>query len=92
MVKTRTAESSSRWHPDRVNDQLQTVLERARSLGFLGPGSVASQYEHAQRFLAGIPPEATVLDLGSGGGLPGLVIATELPATTGVLFLSLIHI
>ncbi len=69
-----------------MNDQLQRVLDRARTLGFLGPGSIASQHEHAQRFLEGVPEDAAILDLGSGGGLPGLVIATERPRTSGVLF------
>ena len=33
--------------------------------------------EHADRFVALVPPSCTVVDLGSGGGLPGLVIAVR---------------
>jgi 16S rRNA (guanine527-N7)-methyltransferase len=56
------------------------VLERARDLGFLGPGPVAFHVEHARAYL---PPLAGVvgaaLDLGAGGGVPGLVLALERP-------------
>src|SRR6478735_807025 len=62
------------------------VLERSRALGFLGPGPVADHLRHAQVFAAALrsaPAPAPVdgvvrvLDLGSGGGLPGLVLATD---------------
>jgi len=54
------------------------VLERARALGFLGPGDIAGHVEHARAFASaadGVP--GRVLDLGSGGGVPGLVLASE---------------
>jgi 16S rRNA (guanine527-N7)-methyltransferase len=35
--------------------------------------------EHGRALLAGLPEAGRVLDLGSGGGLPGLVIATYRP-------------
>jgi len=56
---------------------LLTVLERSRHLGFLGPGPVDEHVVHAERFAVahlGPPPDRAV-DLGSGGGLPGLVLA-----------------
>ncbi|HEY7133947.1 MAG TPA: RsmG family class I SAM-dependent methyltransferase [Acidimicrobiia bacterium] len=59
---------------------LDEVLERARSLGFLGPGPVAGHVRHAlamARFAG--PPVGPVLDLGSGGGIPGLVLARIWP-------------
>jgi 16S rRNA (guanine527-N7)-methyltransferase len=69
---------------------VETVLERSRSLGFLGPGSVRVQVEHALGFAAG--PVGTggasprrVLDLGSGGGAPGLVLAQVWPRAELVL-------
>jgi 16S rRNA (guanine527-N7)-methyltransferase len=44
-------------------------------LGFFGPGAIDPQVEHARRFATGLRPAALVIDLGSGGGLPGLVLA-----------------
>lgn len=59
------------------------ILEEARGLGFLGPGPVEAHVAHALGFVsaaasAGIPvdEDLAVVDLGSGGGVPGLVLAT----------------
>jgi 16S rRNA (guanine527-N7)-methyltransferase len=59
---------------------LLAQLERARSLGFLGPGPAAAHLEHAATFVATLEAvNGRVIDLGSGGGVPGLVIACERP-------------
>ncbi len=61
---------------------LLAVLERARRLGVLGPGPVLDHVVHAQGFidvLADLPEGSVVVDLGSGGGIPGLVIAEARP-------------
>jgi 16S rRNA (guanine527-N7)-methyltransferase len=65
---------------------LDGLLERSRRLGFLGPGSVRVHREHALGFVraAGRTPER-FLDLGSGGGVPGLVLATVWAESRGVL-------
>ena len=69
---------------------LYELLADARALGFLGPGPLEPQIRHAQGFGAigrrlfpGGP--ARLADLGSGGGLPGLVVATEWPTAVLVL-------
>ncbi len=63
-----------------VNDgRLVAALERSRALGFLGPGPVAFHVEHARAFEPQLPIDSTVVDLGSGGGVPGLVLAVERP-------------
>jgi len=65
---------------------LTAVLEDSRGFGFLGPGPLAPQIEHARGFASMVEraPES-FLDLGAGGGLPGLVLALHWPQTTGVL-------
>jgi 16S rRNA (guanine527-N7)-methyltransferase len=61
-------------------------LARARTLGFLGPGPVEHHIDHAAGFvdaLAGV--SGRVIDLGSGGGVPGLVVALARPELEVVL-------
>ncbi|HEX6311963.1 MAG TPA: RsmG family class I SAM-dependent methyltransferase [Acidimicrobiia bacterium] len=66
--------------------RLLDVLEEARRRGFLGPGPVEEQVRHAE-ILAELaaPPPRSFLDLGSGGGIPGLVLAHRWPEAQGVL-------
>jgi 16S rRNA (guanine527-N7)-methyltransferase len=67
------------------------VLTEARSAGFLGPGPVDAHLGHAEGFAkaarraAAETPLPRILDLGSGGGLPGLVVAAAWPEATLVL-------
>ncbi len=71
-------------------EPLHAVLVRARTLGFLGPGSIEGHLTHAAGFAVaafrqlGHPP-ASMLDLGSGAGIPGLVLAEEWPDAHAVL-------
>ncbi len=66
-----------------MTDPLSELLWRSRQLGFLGPGAVDAQIHHATAFAAAVPePPARALDLGAGGGVPGLVLAaTQWPGT-----------
>jgi 16S rRNA (guanine527-N7)-methyltransferase len=68
-------------------EALEAVLERSRSLGFLGPGSITDQLAHARAFLGAIDASgvARAVDLGSGGGVPGLVLAAALPDVEWIL-------
>jgi len=60
--------------------QLVTILDEARDLGFLGPGPVSFHVEHARAFLPALEGvDGRALDLGAGGGVPGLVLAAERP-------------
>lgn len=71
---------------------LRDVLERARRLGVLGPGPVMDHVVHAEGFLnvlEDLPPGSKILDLGSGGGVPGLIIAEARPDLEVVLLDSL---
>ena len=60
---------------------LEEVLEEARREGFLGPGPVVGHIEHSAGFVqaVGAPHPRQVVDLGSGGGIPGLVLAGAWP-------------
>ena len=58
---------------------LTRALEESRARGFLGPGAIEPQIQHATGFVSAwntyrADPPTTILDLGSGGGLPGLVL------------------
>lgn len=66
---------------------LVEMLETARRRGLLGPGPVETHIGHALGFAeaAGGPPPGLALDLGSGGGVPGLVLAVEWPGSEWVL-------
>lgn len=67
--------------------QLVSVLERSRELGLLGPGDIDTHIRHADGFVSLVADRQRlpVLDLGSGGGVPGLVIACEVPDAELVL-------
>ena len=71
---------------DPATDELLLgVLHESRELGFLGPGPIEPQMAHARAFLPLLTDARQVLDLGSGGGLPGLVLAVSLPSAEFVL-------
>jgi 16S rRNA (guanine527-N7)-methyltransferase len=64
------------------DDALVAVLTDAQRLGFLGARPIPEVIEHARGFVRALeiaPPVRSVLDLGSGGGIPGLVIAHDRP-------------
>lgn len=69
-----------------ADNGLLAALTRAKDLGFLGPGPVAAHVPHARAFAAAIgdAPDQLV-DLGSGAGLPGLVLGMLWPRSTVVL-------
>jgi len=69
---------------------LREILLSAREAGFLGPGSIERHLRHALGFVALARTQAghkaaRILDLGSGGGLPGLVLASQWPDADLVL-------
>lgn len=69
---------------------LQEILAAARDAGFLGPGPIERHLLHAEGFVTLARAQAggkrpRILDLGSGGGLPGLVVAGAWPESTLVL-------
>jgi len=77
MVKPGIAEIEAR---------VGEVLDTARRWGFLGPGPVTEHVAHSLAFLALLSSaDGTQLDLGSGGGVPGLVLAVALPQSRWVL-------
>jgi 16S rRNA (guanine527-N7)-methyltransferase len=64
------------------------VLRESQRLGFLGARPVEQAADHAAAFAIGLgdlPSGARLIDLGSGGGLPGLVVAELLPQCSIVL-------
>ena len=69
---------------------LRAVLEDARTAGFLGPGPVEPHLRNARGFGEAVEDAlerspANFADLGSGGGIPGLVLALRWPDSHGAL-------
>lgn len=63
---------------DEASRRLEAILEKSRALGFLGPGPVRTHIDHAMSFFPWIQDRHRIMDLGSGGGVPGLVLASRL--------------
>ena len=64
---------------------LLTVLETVKGEGALGPGPVEDHLHHALAWAEVLPAPSRFIDLGSGGGLPGLVLALVFPGTRATL-------
>ena len=70
-----------------IKELVTPSLEQSRAFGFLGPGPVAHHIFHAFGFVDALlsnepnleGPDQSFVDLGAGGGLPGLVAALALP-------------
>ena len=62
-----------------MNEDLLRVLERSRERGLLGPGPIDDHIRNANAFVAELGGARRVVDLGSGGGVPGLVVAVARP-------------
>ena len=64
--------------PDR--DDLTEALRIAQRLGVISATDLDREITHCERFAAMVPRETvSLLDLGSGGGLPALVVAVLRP-------------
>jgi 16S rRNA (guanine527-N7)-methyltransferase len=62
-----------------IEPPLLEALRASQALGFLGPGEPTFHVEHAAAFSATLKPGIRVLDLGSGGGVPGLILGVQRP-------------
>jgi 16S rRNA (guanine527-N7)-methyltransferase len=65
---------------------LLAALAAIQDRGAIGESSLERAVEHADHFVTNLPPDTgSLADLGSGGGLPGLVIAVRRPELRIVL-------
>jgi 16S rRNA (guanine527-N7)-methyltransferase len=65
---------------------VEEVLTTAQRVGTLGDRPIPEVMEHAQAFVAALAGvTGTVIDIGTGAGVPGLVIAQERPDLALVL-------
>lgn len=65
---------------------LEAVLAEAQARGWIGKAPLSETIAHAVGFAGCVDTAPSLfLDLGSGGGVPGLVLALEWPSARGVL-------
>lgn len=64
---------------------LLDVLEEAQRLGFIGASPATVHVAHAAAFAVAVDPPLSAVDLGSGGGLPALVLALAWPGSCWLL-------
>ena len=65
---------------DRVEEELHEALGTSQRLGFLGDRPIDEVIEHARAFVSAVEGiSGSVIDLGAGGGVPGLVLAVDRP-------------
>jgi 16S rRNA (guanine527-N7)-methyltransferase len=74
----------------RVDPRIRTVLQRSSELGFLGGMAFSQQIDHALGFVWAVEgamdrSPTAVVDLGTGGGIPGLVLASCWPSASCLL-------
>jgi 16S rRNA (guanine527-N7)-methyltransferase len=69
--------------PDRTAD-LRAALEEPARRGILG-SDIDGAIEHARQFARAMRPARRIVDLGSGSGMPGLVLAVDDAALQVVL-------
>ena len=63
-----------------ADDDLRRILAEIQRRGGIGPVDLDAAITHAEAYAVALPEGcATVVDLGSGGGLPGVVIAVRRP-------------
>jgi 16S rRNA (guanine527-N7)-methyltransferase len=65
--------------PPPTDAALLAVLAAGQDRGMLGPATLDEQLRHSRAFVDLVAHGVRVADLGSGGGLPGLVIAHDRP-------------
>jgi 16S rRNA (guanine527-N7)-methyltransferase len=74
-----------------VSPGVASALAQARAFGYLGPGPLQIHVDHARGFAdaahcaLGVDASGSpvrVVDLGSGGGVPGLVLAEDWPLSS----------
>jgi 16S rRNA (guanine527-N7)-methyltransferase len=71
---------------DEAEVRLHEALGESQRLGFLGDWSIGEVIAHSRVFVDALSlVEGTVIDLGSGGGVPGLVLAVDRPDLAIVL-------
>lgn len=74
MIPSVSESSSGELHNAFVEH-----IERAVEQGFIGDPDAGIHLDNARAYAEAIPARATVLDLGSGGGVPGIALLTLRP-------------
>ena len=74
-------------HHGASEEPIRQVLRRSKQQGFLGSGDLVDHLEHARAHGRAASPAAGErwCDLGSGGGVPGLILAMDYPSLRLVL-------